>query len=688
MPFKKWEIAKEDPELSGILAEECGISPLAAAVLVSRGHSTYADAIQFLSGEEEFADPFEIRDMDKAVERIRRAVDDGEPITVYGDYDCDGVTATVILYTYLSSIGGDVSYYIPERDGDGYGLNRDAVRRLAEAGTKLLITVDNGISALEEIALANALGIEVVVTDHHQPGEFLPDAVAVVDPHRKDCPSRFKELAGVGVAFKLIAALEDGDYQTALDYFADIVALGTVGDVVPLVGENRTIVRYGLRALSMSDNIGLLALMEAAGVRSDALTAQTLSFSLVPRINAAGRTGEAGLAARLLLAEDEEEAASLAARLDAMNRERQTQEAVIISEVEDCIRADHNLLTRRLLIVKGEHWNHGIIGIVCSKLVERYGKPVLLLTRDASDPDVYKGSARSVGGFHLFKALSANAEHLVRYGGHKAAAGFSLRAEEYDAFVAGMERYALEFHEFMPQLTLHVDKTLTPEELTLDAIETLSVLEPFGANHEVPIFRICRAVLEQATPLSGDKHQRLTLKVGGQTVTALWFGMPSNRFLYRPGSCLDLLVNADVNSYNGRRSVSLKIRDARPSGFAQEQFFSAKGYYEKIRRREPVPNAILGRAAPTREEAALVYRFLKQNGGYQNDIDCLFVQLNAAAGAGADINYCKLRMLLDILDESGLIAVSAAMTGVELLPVDGKADLTAAPSWKLVHAGS
>lgn len=677
MALKHWNIAKADPELSSILAEECGVSLLAASVLAARGHTRAEDAMRFLTPDEQLSSPFDIIDMDRAAERVQAAIDGYEKITVYGDYDCDGVTATAALYTYLSSVGADVAYYLPERDGEGYGLHEDAVREIAAGGTRLLITVDNGISALDEIALAKSLGMDVVVTDHHQPGDTLPDAAAVVDPHREDCACEFRDLAGVGVAFKLIAALEGGDYQTALDYFSDIVAVGTIGDLVPLTGENRVIVKYGLRALSMSDNIGLLALMEAAAVNPEEITAQTVAFSLVPRINAAGRMGSAGLAIRLLLSEEEGEAAELAGTLDRMNRERQESEGTIAADIERMIEADRSILSRRLIILKQPGWNHGILGIACSKLVERYGKPVLLMT---GEDGMLRGSARSVGDFHLFKALSANAAVLTRFGGHKMAAGFSLKESDFDAFAEGMEAYARETFDLMPPLSFQVDKALSAEELTLEAISSLSVLEPFGSRNEAPLFLLKEARLESVTPLSGGKHQRLLLRLGGRPVTALCFGVSSERFIYPPGVSLDLLVTAGINRYNGSESVSLRVKDLRPAGFAEEPFFAAKGYYEKIRRGEPVSAAILRRAAPTREEAALVYRFLKTNGGCQTDLDGLFLRLS-----GYDINYCKLRILLDILEESGLITVSPGLDGVRILPVSGRADLTAAPTWKRVN---
>lgn len=674
MPFKKWELPKTDnQQLIATLAEECGVSELVASVLVARGHFTYDDAARFLTESGELASPFELADMDKAAERIRQAIDDFEKITIYGDYDCDGVTATAMLYTYLSSVGADVAYYIPERDGEGYGMNMEAIRKIAEDGTRLLVTVDNGVSALNETAYAGELGMEVVITDHHQPGEHLPDAFAVVDPHRNDDQSGCHYLCGAGVVFKLIAALEDGDYQTALEHFADVVTLGTIGDIVPLVGENRALVQRGLQALRITDNIGLLALIEQADVKIETMHAQTVAFSLVPRINAAGRMGSAGLAVQLLLSEDPEEARVFAEEMDAKNKERQAEEQEIISSIEEMILQDRSLLTNRLLILKNEHWNHGVIGIACSRLLERFGKPVLLLTAEGDGS--YRGSGRSLGEFHLFQALSANSRYLQRFGGHKLAAGFSLLGEDFTAFCQGMESYAREYFDLMPPYRLSLDKVLSPQDLTVEQIGSLSVLEPFGAQNDSPLFLLKNAVLESVTPLSGDKHQRLGLKMGGVSVTALFFGVSSDQFLYKVGQVLDFAVTADVNEYNGKRSVSLKVKDIRPAGFAQDKFFNAKGYYEKMCRSEPIPKPIAARSVPSREELALVYRFLKSHQGYQGDIDCLYVEL-----LSTDINYCKLRILLDILSEAGLIAISPLLNEVRLLPADGKADLNETPT--------
>ncbi|MFZ2537521.1 MAG: single-stranded-DNA-specific exonuclease RecJ [Oscillospiraceae bacterium] len=668
MAFKKWNILKQDKEMSKILADECGVAEFVASILVNRGHTTYEDAMQFLTLGDSFASPFDIKDMKKASGRIKQAVDDFEKIYIYGDYDCDGVTSTAVMYTYLSSIGADVYYYIPERDGEGYGMNKTALKQIHDDGASLVITVDNGISAIDEAIYASELGLELIITDHHQPGTVLPQAFAIVNPHRQDDLSDFKFLAGVGVAFKLIAAMEDGDYNTALESFADIVAIGTIGDIVPLIEENRSIVKHGLQSLKISNNIGLLALTQVAGINLHKITAQTVAFSIVPRINAAGRMGSAGLAVQLLLCEDHEEALEIAMKMDSLNKERQAKEQEIIKDIEDMMSKDKTLLTSRVIMLKKDDWNHGIIGIACSKLIERYGKPVMLMTLENG---MLKGSARSIGEFHLFKALSANASFLQKFGGHKLAAGFSLKEEDFDAFRQGVEDYACQYHDMMPQSTLNIDKELSPKELTVEQINELSYLEPFGSRNEPPLFLIKNAILNSTTPLSEDKHQRINITVDGVSVNALYFGMSSDRFFYEKGAIVDVVVNADINVYNDKESVSLKIKDIRPSGFSQEKFFVAKNYFEKIKRCEGVSKNIIVHSTPTRDEIAIVYKLLKANNGYNNDIDCLYLQL-----LGSDINYCKLRIILDILDEVGLIVLSPSLNNIKICEVTGKVDLS------------
>lgn len=678
MAVKGWNYPQIDPKVSLKLQQEYGLSPFLSDILASRKllSSDLVNSADLLSMGEEFPDPdeflespFALADMEKAVTRIRQGIDLGEKMVIYGDYDCDGVTSIVLLYSYLQLLGADVSYYIPNREKEGYGMNKDAVERLADEGTDLIITVDNGISALREIELANRLGMDVIVTDHHQPGEELPDAVAVVDPHRRDCPSHFKFLAGVGVAFKLAVALEDGFYPDLLEQFGDLVAIGTVGDVVSLTGENRFLVRYGLSILERTNLLGLQTLMEKAGLPQRGFTSQHLAFGIVPRINAAGRMGDAGLAVRLLLSEEEEEAVNLAEELNAMNQKRKSLESGILEEIEMQIESDPSLLSRRVLTFSAEGWHKGVIGIVSSKVLERYGKPNILFSEKNG---VLSGSARSVEGFSLFEALTACKDYFLRYGGHTQAAGMTLQTEAYDGFVTALENYARETHTVMPGYTYQIDKILSPGELSLEHIRELNFLEPFGADNEQPLFLVEKAVLRQIIPVSENKHLRLKFDFGSVAVTGMLFSTSTEQFCYQPGDVLDFVCNISINPYRGREYLSVVIKDLRPHGFVQQNYFNGKTYYEMFVRDEPLKPTVVEKMIPARGEITTVYRYLTKQKGFFGEVDFLYTVF------AGEMNYCQYRLSLDILQDVGLLKVSPLLDRITLLPWTEKVDLNEA----------
>ena len=404
MAVKKWNLVRFDKAEAARLAEELKLPGLMADLLVSRGIDSAGKARAFLGGEEAFSDPMEYADMEKAVERIGRAINEEERICVYGDYDCDGVTATVLLYSYFEDCGADVLYYIPDRYSEGYGLNKKAIDRLKKAGVGLIVTVDNGISAIEEIEYAMKKGIDVIVTDHHMPRPELPGAAAVVDPHREDCGGAEKELAGVGVAFKLVCAMEGECGETLIDQYGDIVALGTIADVVPLLGENRLIARKGVELIQYTDRRGMAALIRASGLDEKDITAENVSFGIAPRINSSARIGSAAEAVNLLLTEDGEYAEELTQELIRRNRVRQELEREIMAQIDEYIAQHPETLFDRVLVLSGTGWHHGVIGIVCARLVERYGKPCVLISVEGTEA---RGSARSVEGFSMVDAVAS-----------------------------------------------------------------------------------------------------------------------------------------------------------------------------------------------------------------------------------------------------------------------------------------
>ena len=651
MSIKQWKLNHISAEKSRILSSEYDLPPLVSDVLVGRGLDTPQAVEDFFSADSDFFDPFSILDIDRAAERILQALERDEKIAVYGDYDCDGVTATAILYQYFVSIGANAVYYIPERDGEGYGLNAAAVQSLSEQGVGLIVTVDNGISAVAEVNLVKRLGMDIVITDHHQPGDTLPDAAAVVDPHRKDCGSPYRYLCGAGVALKLVAALEDGNMDSAVEYFGDLAAIGTIGDVVPLTGENRKLVKRGLQMLQNTENMGLNALLQLAGLEDKTLTAENVAFGIVPRINAAGRMGSARLAMELLLCESEEEAADLAQKINDLNKQRQQQEIFIMEDIERLLSEHPEKLKERVLVLAGENWHHGVIGIVSAKISERFSKPNLLISVDGKEAT---GSARSFGEFSLFKALTSCSSLLTKYGGHKQAAGFSLPTENIEGFSREINRYAREYFDEMPRYTYVIDRTLTAEEMTVENIEQLELLQPFGAENQSPVFLVKQLKVSAITPLSDNKHIKITFETEHKkSFQGLYFGMSTDRFCFEIGNTVDLVASVGINEYNGRKSVSVKIKDIRPSDFPESQFFSAKTAYEKITQGEPVDSRLKGRILPSRDEIAFLYQLLKKNRGFHQDVELLYIKIMETK-----LNYCKFRFVLDILNELRLIELS------------------------------
>ena len=664
MPFTQWIYPAQSEERlrqSRLLQREQGIPALLADILAARGFGAdYVAAL--LTDDGSLEDPFLLPDMQVAVDRIEKAIESGEKIAVYGDYDCDGVTSTVILYSYLQSMGADVCYYIPDRLDEGFGMNRGAVDHLHEQGVTLIITVDNGTSALDEVAYAGELGMDVVVTDHHIPGPELPKAVAVVNPHRPDYVG-FNQLCGAGVALKLTAALDGGSYEMVLESFAPLAAIGTIGDVVPLVGENRTLVRRGMQLMPMSESAGLQALITAAGLNGGELTAGKIAFGLCPRINAAGRMGDARLAAKLLLSEEEDEAAEMAEQLCLLNQNRRDQEEEILRAVEQQIEQNPELLLDRVLVLSAPGLNHGVVGIVASRVLTLYGKPCFILSEEG---ELAVGSGRSIGNFGLFDAVYACRQLLERYGGHKLAAGLTLKTENIPAFLAAMNHYAAAEFDRMPVVQTVIDRRLRAADIELSSVELLECLEPFGEGNPQPVFLMRDCMVEGVTPLSGGKHIKLRVAFEGRSVFVLCFRMTPEQFIYPKGSMIDLLVCLEVNSFRDTKSISIRMRDIRPSGFEEKKNLNAAYYYEKLRRGEPVGSKILSIAVPAIAELRSLYRLL-MGAGKECSPDLLYLQ-----SVDGRLNYCKYRLSLDIFREMGLVEISPDFSVMRLLPVAGK----------------
>ncbi len=669
----KWKIRKPVKSVSDELMLKGGLPQLCAEVLSARGISGYDEAAAFFANSEP-ADPFIPQDMEKAARLILEAVDDMTPICIYGDYDCDGITATAALYSYLECMGANVSFFINERI-DGYGMNADNIRKLHQQGTELIVTVDNGISAIAEAELIYELGMRLIVTDHHQPSETLPRAEAVVDLHRADDLSQFKDLCGCGVVLKLIAAMEDGDYTAAMEQFSDLAAIATVADVVPLRGENRYIVSTGLHYLENTANIGLKALIEAAGMKPP-YTSTGLAFTLAPRINAAGRFGSATDAVRLLLTEDEEEAKLLADILCTHNRNRQECEKGIMSEISASVKADPFIADRRVLVFYGKGWHHGVIGIAAAKVTERTGKPTFIISEENGEA---RGSARAPEGFSVFSALSYCSSALTKFGGHSGAGGFSLKPEKVGELTELLQKFAAEYCKDMPA-PLQADKALLPADLSVESVKSLSVLEPFGAGNPQPQFLMHGAKIKSVQALSEGKHTKVWLDYGGASVSGLLFNYPTDKFGYSAGDMMDILVFPELNVFNGKTSVDVKIKDHRKFGIVQQKYFAAKDTYEALRRGEAVPAALMTRIVPDRAALVKVYTAVKD--------DFLPLDMIYSAVMDDSMNFCRFMVCIDIFEEKGLIEADRFYMTARRVTNAARVDIETSEILKALRAGS
>ena len=657
MKFQKWRIAEPHPEAAARLTA-AGYPCLVSAVLASRGIATAEEAAAFLEHEQRLTySPFLMADMDKAVERVQRALADHERIAVFGDYDVDGITATCILVDYLQSRGADVLHYIPRRIEDGYGLSVDAIEGLYRKGTRLLITVDCGITGVEEVDFANSLGMDVVVTDHHECKETLPRAVAVVDPHRPDCGYPFKHLAGCGVALKLALALGGPDREEALfSRYCTLAAIGTVADVMQMSGENRTIVSRGLAAIEHSDFIGLHALLKEAGLAGREITSVQIGFVLAPRINAAGRMGAADKAAGLLLCTDPAEAERMARELCALNRERQNVEQTIYSQAEEMIARlpDRD---RSALVLESSRWHQGVVGIVASRLSEKYSRPSFMIHLNG---DTGKGSCRSWGGFNLFAALENCKDLLLGFGGHELAAGFTIEEANIPAFRERMNDYARSFQGgAAPVSVLDVDVAIThPSAVTLEELEALSALEPYGSGNARPVFCLLGATLLRTQNVGQNRHLKLRLGKGSAQFDGIFFSTVAEDCGCRPGDRVDAAFYLQVNEFRGSRTVQLQMVDLRPSlrpsGREQESLALA----EQCAARQPISARDARRLLPTREQFAAAWRFLERTvpeGGLTTGYLPLLRMLAAELGKAEP--FPRAALCLAVFAERGLLTL-------------------------------
>ena len=674
MKYKQWKVAAPCPE--GQLAlEQAGLPPLLAGLLAARGITEPGLARRLLSpAEEAIPAPLLMRDMDRAAQRVRLALKRGELVAVYGDYDVDGITSTCLLTQFLTAQGGRVLPYIPSRLGEGYGLNLEAVTTLAGQGVSLIITVDCGITAVEETRLANSLGMDVVITDHHACKEELPAAAAVVDPHRPDCPYPFKGLAGVGVALMLAMAVAGPEREQAVfAQFCDLAAVGTVADVMPMTGANRAIVSRGLALLNPPRRLGLSSLIRCAGLEDKPITSVAVGYTLAPRINASGRMGRAEVALELLLTHDPARAEELALELCELNRERQSIESAIFQQ---CVQHLTDCPQQGAIVLAGSQWHQGVVGIVASRLAEKYACPCFMICLDHGQG---KGSCRSWGDINLFELLSSCSHLLDNFGGHALAAGFTVREENIPALAQALRRAIAQRcqGEELPSV-LEVDMAVPPQHLTVEAVEALDLLEPCGTGNPRPVFLLQGAQVNSLSLVGRGRHLKLRLESRGVPLDAIWFSTDGNELGLTPGCRVDVVFYPQINDFRGRRDLQLQVVDLRA---APSRAQLERAIYEKYRRGEALTVQEAQLLLPEREDFVDLWRWLKRQSALGTVVEDTPLRIARAVARVSRQREIPARTMLclEVMEERGLIDLKRRTDRIQitLRPVEHKVDLDA-----------
>lgn len=677
MKYGIWKVSQ--PEAGAVNAlVGSGYAPLAAMVLASRGMEDDHQARAYLDCNAPLLDPFLMTDMDKAAGRVGLAMFRREKIAVFGDYDVDGITATCLLTDFLRCHGADAVSYIPGRLEEGYGLNPIAIHQLHDEGVKLIVTVDCGITAVSEAELCRQLGIDLVITDHHECKQTLPAAIAVVDPHRPDGGYPHKNLSGVGVAFKLASAL-CGSQETVLEEYADMVCLGTVADVMPLQGENRVFVARGLESLAHTKRPGIAALMAECGCAPEAVSASSIGFMLAPRINAAGRMGQIDLAVELFLTDDPDKAAEAARGLCELNRQRQAVESEIYRQAVSMLPMGK---PPEAIVLADESWHQGVVGIVASRIAEEYACPTFLICLDGEHG---KASSRSHGGFNLFASLSALSPLLESYGGHELAAGFTITRANIPEFRRQICALAAKFYtDDVPRTVLDVDCAVSPELLTLHNVDALQMLEPCGNGCPKPVLMVKNLTIDRISMVGGGRHMRLRLCSGHTYLNAIYFSANPQTVSIQPGDLVDVAFTPQVNEFRGTRTVQMNVIDIRPSCNA-ECLPDAAPYRDMQR-----GNLTAGEAAallPDRKMLALVWQYLDAANPVQESPVCLCRKI--VRWSGKPLNLGQMLTCLDIFRDVGLLTVQRQhkYVSIRLTPGEGKADLSRSQTMqRLLHA--
>lgn len=672
MKNTKWITGSYDENIVRELSTALGLPSLTAKLLAVRGITTAKEADLFTKKDlADLYDPFLLKDMEKAVERINLGIANNEKIAVYGDYDADGVTATYILLHYLKSRGADCLYHIPDRFGDGYGVSRSALEELAEKGVTLVVTVDTGITAVDEARYAKEFGLDLVITDHHKCGDELPPACAVVNPNRSDCDYPFNYLAGVGVAFKLICAMS-GSERPVMEKYLPYVCIGTVADVMPIADENRIIVANGLRLLDARREIGLTALLDEAGAkRNEPLTAGAIGFLIGPRMNAAGRMGSAELSLKLLFA-NEETAKELAHELDEKNRERQKCEGDIMKEALAVMEAHPEYKEGNAIVIDGEGWHHGVLGIVASRICNLFGKPTILISVENGE---CRGSGRSVAGVSLHAALGRCSDLLEKFGGHDLAAGIVIKRENIELFRHRLnEELESDMSGYVP--ILDIDFEVHSDELTLDQLHALRVMEPYGKENEAPKFRMNKCKISRIIPIGNNRHVKLYIEHAGR-FQCVYFGKCVEDLPFAEGDWADIAFTPEINNFLGE-NVQLHIKDARPCQKDIEEFDFAFSCLD-LALRGNKPDSV----EVSYEELGKIWRMIT---GTDFPVSAPLLEIKRRAlRIGREITLQKLMIAFQIFSEVGLMSYECEnyRVHIKIAEHNNKVDLNDSKTYRL-----
>ncbi|MBQ8604913.1 MAG: single-stranded-DNA-specific exonuclease RecJ [Oscillospiraceae bacterium] len=646
MLYRKWKVKEFADRQVNSLAGELGVDSLLAKVLLARDVHTRQQATTKYLDAAPLSDPFLMKDMDKAVDRIMQAVENEEKIVIYGDYDVDGVCATATLFSYLESIGANVFYKLPNRENEGYGLNSRVLKKFKDKGVGLVVTVDNGISAIDEVAYANSIGLDIVITDHHLPKKEIPKALAVVDPLQPDDTSPCKILAGVGVAFKLVCALEGASCEEMLDFYADFVCVGTVADLMLLEGENRTMVKAGLEILNSRPRCGFESLLKISGILGKEVTSENIAYTIAPRINAAGRMSDATSALELLLSEDEEDADNLAMFLDNENKKRQDTQNKMAEDITNEILANGEMMKDRVIVVWGDEYHPGVVGIVASRLVERYARPAIVFTKDG---DEYKGSGRSVPAFSLHNALDKTKEYLIRFGGHELAAGLAVEKENLENFRRAINEFALKDENMSKTADLDIDCLVSLSEINTRSVSQVDFLAPFGNGNQSPLFMAKNLQITAVFPVSDGKHVRIKMRQGNNINQGIMFNVTPGEFAYKPGDYIDACFSLSIFQGETGDMVSMRIKEVRPVGITDRMIDEYDIYRLFLNdfSLSPDKKSIL---CPIRNDVAQIYRRIIAEKVNCDDLRPLFVAFSSMSSG-------KIQVIIDVLQDLGLIEI-------------------------------